>query len=56
MTGGDLRRLAYREGRALVGKPGIELTEVLPIFGRGYELEHDYRRAAEAFAGRMPVE
>ncbi len=45
-----------RRCRSIVDKPGIELEDVLPVLGRGYELVRDYRRAAEAFAGRLPSE
>lgn len=57
--------LAAREGRGaecvrrcreLIGRPGIELPELLAVMGHGYELLKQYRHAAECFAGRLPAE
>jgi hypothetical protein len=42
--------------RKLVGKDGIDEPQLLAIMGRGFELVKDHRRAAEAFAGRVPAE
>ena len=45
-----------RRCRAAAGRPGVELDELLPVMGRGFELEGKYRLAAECFAGRLPAE
>jgi tetratricopeptide (TPR) repeat protein len=60
-----LADLAARDGRgaecvgrcrAALGKPGVEQDDVLRVMGRGFELERQYRLAAECFAGRVPAE
>lgn len=40
--------------RDAVGRPGVEVSEVLAVMGRGYEMQGKYRLAAECFAGRLP--
>jgi tetratricopeptide (TPR) repeat protein len=42
--------------RALIGRPNVDMSELLSVLGRGYELEKQYGQAAEAFAGRIPAE
>jgi tetratricopeptide (TPR) repeat protein len=42
--------------RGLLARPGVDTQKVLAILGQGYELQRDFRRAAEAFAGRVPAE
>ena len=42
--------------KRLVGKPGLDSSELLPVMGRGYELEMNHRFAAECFAGRFPMD
>jgi len=42
--------------KRLVGKPGLDASELLPVMGRGYELEMNHRFAAECFAGRFPMD
>jgi tetratricopeptide (TPR) repeat protein len=57
--------LAARDGRGeecirrclrAAGRPGVDGSKLLAVLGRGYELQRDYRRAAECFAGRLPKE
>ncbi|MBY0457541.1 MAG: hypothetical protein K2V38_09410, partial [Gemmataceae bacterium] len=47
---------AVRLCRALVGRPGADQTEVFEVMGRGYELQREYGKAAEAFGRRLPPE
>lgn len=42
--------------RALIGRKGIDTSEVLALMGRGYEFLKQYRLAADCFAGRVPAE
>jgi tetratricopeptide (TPR) repeat protein len=42
--------------RALIGREGVDVAEVMALMGRGYELLKQYRQAAECFAGRIPEE
>jgi tetratricopeptide (TPR) repeat protein len=45
-----------RRCQALLGRDGVERSEVLDRMGRGYELLKMYRSAADCFAGKAPGE
>lgn len=45
-----------RRCRTLLDRPGMDRAEVLGLMGRAYELQRNYRLAADCFAGRVPVE
>jgi len=45
-----------RRCRTLIDRPGMDRAEVLGLMGRAYELQRNYRLAADCFAGRVPVE
>jgi tetratricopeptide (TPR) repeat protein len=45
-----------RRCRKLVGRAGVDPSDVLSLMGRGYEAKRNYRSAAECFAGRVPKE
>lgn len=60
-----LAELAAREGdgagcvarcRRLLARPGADPAEVLPVMARGFELNRQYRAAADCLAGRVPAE
>ncbi len=42
--------------RALLKREGIDRAAVLALMGRGYELQRNFRAAAECFSGRVPAE
>lgn len=42
--------------RRLLTRPGADSNEVLTLMGRAYEVQRNYRAAAECFAGRVPPE
>jgi tetratricopeptide (TPR) repeat protein len=45
-----------RRCRRLLARDGVERAAVLAAMGRGYELQKNFRAAADCFAGRVPAE
>jgi tetratricopeptide (TPR) repeat protein len=45
-----------RRCRVLLKQKSVDQAEVLAVMGRAYELQRNYRLAADCFAGRVPVE